>query len=713
MNAHAYPSAVRRWTRILLATLLAGGAPLPALAQHTGHDHKQPAKTTPPTVPMSTASSATTRAGPNDAVTQRVVRNGVAVEFSILQQRTDSAVVARGVTPMLELQDAVLKLRLSDAATGRPLTGLAPAAWIDRRGDATPSSAKVCKEKVDGYVQAAMYMEGSLKRKANVDLTSYFVLSLNRSPDITVIDPFLGFGRTRLYTTVRLEAIGEDWALTADQHRLFVSMPAANKVAVVDTDNWKVITNVPAGTSPARLTLHPDERSLWVTSEDSAAAARGVVTVIDVEKNAIAGTVIAGAGPYRIAFSDDGALAFITSEKAATVSVVDARTLQRRAEVPVDGRPVDVTWSPVGRAAYVVSEATGTITVIDGQSLRVTARMALEPGVRTLRFAPVMASGHGAHGGHGGTRPAARYGFAVNPERDLVTVIDATTNSVVRTTEVADGPDQVAFTSSFAYIRAARSPKISLISLDDPAASGVGALDQFEAGRTPPSEAGALSRAAAVVSAPDMPDAVYVLNPKEKMIYYYHWMEGMPIPSGGLSTYGFDPKAVLVAGKDLRETEPGVYSATVKVTDRGNYDLVFLLDEPRVTDCFPLVVMANRSVRRPKSKVDVATVGERRALVVGQNVLRFRMTDIFSGTALAGLRDVLIIVTTPGGWQQRAPAREVEAGMYEVSVMIPEPGAYYLSFQAASAGLHFNDRPPLVLPARAAVGAAHSSASKP
>lgn len=712
MNAFVHPCAVRVRTRILLTMLLGVGASVPAMAQHTGHDHRGHAATTPPAVPV-TATTATTRPGASGAVTQRLVRNGVAVEFSIAQQRTDSAVVPGGVTPLLELQDAVLTLRLSDSATGRPLAGLAPAAWIDRRGDSAPSSAKVCKEKVDGYVQAAMYMEGSLKRKANVDLTSYFVLSLNRSPDITVIDPFLGFGRTKLYTTVRLKAIGEDWALTADQHRLFVSMPAANAVAVIDTDNWKVVADVPAGTAPARLALHPEERFLWVTGAGTGPATARAVTVIDVTKNAVVGTVDAGAGPHRIAFSHDGALAFVTSEKAATVTVVDARTLEKRAQVPVDASPVDVTWSPVGNAAYVVSERAGTISVIDGQSLTVTARLALEPGVRSLRFAPVLAGGHGAHGGHGTTRTAARYGFAVNPARDQVTVIDATTNSILRTTEVADGPDQVAFTNSFAYIRAERSPKISLISLDDPAASGIGALDQFDAGRTPPIEGGALSGAAAVVSAPDMPDAVYVLNPKEKMIYYYHWMEGMPIPSGGLTTYGFDPKAVLVAGKDLRETAPGVYSATVKVTDRGNYDLVFLLDEPRVTDCFPLVVMANPGVRKPKSKVDVARVGERRGLVVGRNVLRFQMTDIFTGVALAGLKDVGVIVTTPGGWQQRAPAREVATGVYEVSVTIPEPGAYYMSFQAPSAGLQFNDRPPLVIPAAGAVGGAHNAAQRP
>ena len=46
--------------------------------------------------------------------------------------------------------------------------------------------------------------------------------------------------------------------------------------------------------------------------------------------------------------------------------------------------------------------------------------------------------------------------------------------------------------------------------------------------------------------------------------------------------------------------------------------------------------------------------------------------------------------------------RPVGDGVYEVSLAIPQAGVYYLSFQAASIGLRFNDRPPLVLQTKAA-----------
>lgn len=683
---------------------------------HEGHEGHAPQRQTRAAAPSPARDSLAARAitAPTvgaDSSVQRVTRNGVSVEFSIRPARDDSSssssAAAATAGPVLELQDAVVRLKLSDSATGRPLAGLEPAAWIDRRASAQPTLGGSCKAKVDGYVQAATYMEGSLKPRANVDLTSYFVLSLNKSPDITVIDPFLGFGRTKLYTTVRLKRPGEDWKLTGDQHRLFVSMPTANAVAIVNTDDWKVLANVDAGVSPTRLALQPDERFVWVTNETTGAdpaRARGGVTVIDVAKQAVAATITTGAGPHTIAFSDDGALAFVANERAGTVTVIDARKLTKVGDVRTGVRPVDVTYSPVGGAAYVVNEGDGTVAVVDGRALRVVRRLQLAPGVRTIRFPPTLASGHEGHMSHmshmeGEDGSAARLGFVLNPRANTVTILDARSNGILRTTQVQGAPDQVAFTSSFAYVRQSGTPKVALISLDDPSATGVGRLDEFEAGRVAPVDAGAASRLDAVVPAPDMPDAVYVLNPKEKMIYYFHYMEGMALPSGGLTTYGYDPRAVMVAGKDLRETEPGVYSATVKLTERGMYDLVFLLDAPRVEQCFPVSVVANPAARKNQVSVDIKPVAAQTAFQVGPNVLRFLVSDIYTNKGQAGLRDVSVLANSPNGWQQRAAARPIGDGVYEVALTIPEAGPYYLSFEIPSVGLRLNDRPPLIVQA--------------
>jgi hypothetical protein len=187
------------------------------------------------------------------------------------------------------------------------------------------------------------------------------------------------------------------------------------------------------------------------------------------------------------------------------------------------------------------------------------------------------------------------------------------------------------------------------------------------------------------------------------MIYYFHYMEGMAVPSGGLTTYGYEPKAVLVAGKDLRESEPGVYSATVKLTDRGDYDLVFLLDTPRVQECFPITVQANPELRKGKLAMDITPLMTPLQLKVGSNQLRFRVSDLYTREPHANLRDIGIVATTTSGWQQRAQARPVGDGVYEVPLTVPTAGVYYISFQAPAEGLRLNDRAPLVLQAKADV----------
>ena len=693
------------------AALLVALAPGVGWAQH--HEHGQTRKSGTRAQPPKTSVAK----GEVLPAAQRVIQNGVAVEFTVARvARSDTGAAGRATT-VREQDEALVRLSLTDATTGQALPGLAPAAWIDRRGSATRTDSAACRLKVDRYVQASTNMEQALKARAVVDLNSYFVLALNRGPNISVLDPFLGFGRTKLYTTVLLRSEGEDWTLSGDQHRLYVTMPRAGQLAVIDTDNWKVIANVDAGPSPGRLALQPDERYLWVSNPGGAdsvkradsAIAKGGVTVVDPDARTVAARIATGAGPHAFAFTADSRTAFVLNRGAGTLTVVDVERLTKVKDIELGPRPVDLAFSPIGNAAYVIDEKDGSVTVVDGGSLEVVRRLALEPGLHAIRFAPVMGTGHGAHtahAGHGadvaaGAPPAARLGFVLNPQRNKVTILDATTNTILRTTETGNAPDQVAFTTSFAYVRSAGSAEVTMIPLADPSAGGVGHLDKFPAGNAAPRTAGELSEADAIVAAPDMPDAVYVMNPKERMIYYFHYMEGMPIPSGGLTTYGFEPKAVLVAGKDLRETEPGVYAATIKLADRGDYDFIFLLDTPRVVHCFDVPVEANPEIRKGQVAIDIAPVVDRRQLLVGENTLQFRLTDLYTRAPQADLKDVGFILTATGGWRQRGLARSLGDGLYELKVTVPKAGVYYLAFEIPSQGLRLNDRPPVIYRASA------------
>jgi hypothetical protein len=54
------------------------------------------------------------------------------------------------------------------------------------------------------------------RARPDVDLNTYYVLALNQEANISVIDPLLGFGTSKLLTLVILKSPGEDWELTSD-----------------------------------------------------------------------------------------------------------------------------------------------------------------------------------------------------------------------------------------------------------------------------------------------------------------------------------------------------------------------------------------------------------------------------------------------------------------------------------------------------------------
>ena len=127
-----------------------------------------------------------------------------------------------------------------------------------------------CREKIQSY------LTGSLRTRPDVDLNSYYVLALNKSADISVIDPLLGFGGSKLLTLVMLKSPGEDWLLTQDGEKLFVTLPLINQVAVVDTRSWKVTNYIETGTKPTRITMQPDQHYLWVANDDGADGYRSI-----------------------------------------------------------------------------------------------------------------------------------------------------------------------------------------------------------------------------------------------------------------------------------------------------------------------------------------------------------------------------------------------------------------------------------------------------
>lgn len=596
----------------------------------------------------------------------RAVEQGIAVEL---------VVPAGG---LVEGTEATIRFRLSDTATGTPLSGASPAAWLDA---AEKRDAGTCAEKVE------QLLGGSFFHRPAVDLNAYRVLALNDDASVSVIDPLSGFGGSKLLAQAILESPGEDWALSPDGARLYVSQPAAGKVAAVDTADWKVLAEIDAGPRPGRLAVEPDGARVWVAGDAGVAA-------IDPLSLKIAGRI--ATGPLAdLALSDDGHRLFVADKAARTLTVIDTARLARLGEVALPAAPTAVAWSPLAHAAYAVAGGAGKIFAVDPERLAVMATVTAEPGLGALRFAP-----------------GGRFGVVPNPAARRIHVLDAAANRIVQSGEVTGVPDQVTFSDTLAYVRQRESDSVLMLPLAGLGEAGRAlSFADFPGGEHPPvadRPGDPPTRADSIVRAPE-PGAVLAANAADGAIYYYR--EGMAAPMGSFQTYGRRPRAVLVVDRSLKERSPGSYETVVRLPAPGRYRMAFFLDAPRTVRCFDLTVAADpvlAAQRLRERPFAVAPQIESRTVTAGQPArLRFRITDPATGKPVDGLSDVQVLAyLSSGSWQQRQPARPAGDGLYEVDFVPPGAGSYRLAVECLSGRLPFNRSPQVVL--RAVEGAAAS-----
>jgi len=574
---------------------------------------------------------------------QKIVQEGVAVEFE-------------SDTPIRSRSDARFRFRISDTASGNPLASLRPAAWLDIRRPGQPADTQTCTKKV------ATFLSDSLLAIPSVDLNAWYVLAMNEDATISVVNPRFGFGGSQLLTQVELDSPASDWALTDDQQRLFVSMPASDRVAVVDLTSWKVIARLDVPSRPERVAIEPGERYLWVTYNHGVAA-------FDRGNLKLAARIPTAAEPQEMAFTGDSGLLFVTG--GGVLSVIDTAKLQQIADVRAGEGQSSIAYSPLSRVAYAASHG-GGIVGVDARGA-IVARIPTDPGIRQIR-----------------ATPDGRFLFAVNPEKDQLLIVDAASNRLVQTGVIHGGPDQVTFTNTLAYIRRRSDATVFMVPL-----ARIGVPDaplplvDFTGGHLPFSKGSLASPADSIVSVPGS-NAVLVANPADRAVYYYQ--EGMAAPMGQFQNYGHEPRAVLVADRGLEEGPRGVYHTTGRVPQSGKYDVVFFLDSPRLIHCFELDVAAAPDEPAGPKQVIVRSADADRNLRAGESVrVRFQVVDAATQQPIVTLPDFRALVfLQPGVWQTRVSGVEAAPGIYEIQFTPPSSGTYQIYFESSSIGLKFN-----------------------
>jgi len=607
---------------------------------------------------------------------QTLVRDGVSIALQVAPLARDGV--------LREGEFADVRFRLTDSASGQPLAGVAPGAWIDPQvaaADAAQGREQSCKARV------GVFLKSNIGARPILDLNSYFLLVMNRDASVAVVDPQVSVGGiTSTLARIELKKPPMDWVTPKDNKRVFVSMPAAGEVAVIDSEQFKVIDSVAAGDDPVRVALQPDERLLWV-GNNAAQASRSGVTVIDAQSLKPLKHLATGAGHHEVAFSKDSRHAFVSNRDDGTVSIIDIASLTLVKQLKTGSHPLSLAYSPLSHAVYVADGREGTVTVIDAASFAVRRVVQLQQGLGPMGFS--------ADG---------RFGIVLNTLENRASVIDAGNDALIHELSVSAEPYQVVFTQAYAYIRGLASPKVTLLNLASLGAGRTPISQGFEAGPQAPRLAGDLPLASSLAVSRD-DNAVFVVNPVDNTTYFY--AEGMNAPMSGYPNRGQVARAALVIDRSLREQEPGLYSARVRLPAAGRFDVAFLLNQPNIIHCFSTVVEPARDVASLPGVAKVEFLLDSTTTAPGSPYrVRFRIVQGKQAVQRGGVKDVqLRYFRAPSSRAMTVPAQEVGEGVYEVPLTLDQPGAWYLHVRAASLGAAFGDK--TFASVRVVPGAAH------
>jgi YVTN family beta-propeller protein len=591
-------------------------------------------------------------------------RDTVKVEFSI--DHTNSSLPSG--QPLRTGEIVKVHFNIRDKVSGTPLEGLHPAAWLDLHSEKEPADPVPCKDRVRKLLNA------NFLSPPEVDLNGYYVVVMNNDASVTVIDPQFSSGTARVVAAVPLASPGKDWQLTGDQKLLFIGMPLAGKIAVIDTSSWRVTRNLDVGPGISRLLMQPDGRRLWITYGDEANSG---VAAIDAAGLQVTRRIQVGAGPHDIAFSGDGHTAFVTNTKAGTVSVIDTAKDAKTFEILTGHAPGAVAFSDKSGFAYVTDAQDGTISVIDAARGVIVTAIHSETGLGAIRFAR-----------------DGRFGIILNLLQKQIYVLDASLNRILQTGDADGQPDQITFSGTLAYIRQRGSESVLMIPLDSIGAEHKPLPEaNFPGGQHALSQAAFSIPAESIVQAPGE-NAALVANPADHSIYYYE--EGMAAPMGFFSTGHREPVALLALDRSLKGSAKGIYETTTYLKRPGIYTMALLLDSPPAVQCWDVAVEPDPSHAQPAAAhVEVQGLLDGEIVEAGvPALLHIRIWDSDAQKAKPGVPDVKVMLfRAPGGWHQYSPAKALEQGVYEVSFPALQPGVYYLNVVSSSLGLTLTGKP--------------------
>ena len=212
----------------------------------------------------------------------------------------------------------------------------------------------------------------------------------------------------------------EQFAVSADGTRLYISNEDVGTVSILNASNGKVEHIIPVKKEPEGVTLTPDGRFVYVTCETG-----GEIFVIDTAASKSIAQFTVGGRPRTVVFLPDGTRAFVPSESAGTLHYVDSvnHKLLKTIQLPPGSRPMGTAMAADGKKLYVSTGRGGAVCVIDTATQEVLS--SIKTGGRPWGL---------------GISPDGKALYVANGPSNDVSVIDLSSQKEITRVKAGEGP---------------------------------------------------------------------------------------------------------------------------------------------------------------------------------------------------------------------------------------------------------------------------------
>lgn len=194
--------------------------------------------------------------------------------------------------------------------------------------------------------------------------------------------------RLRPVRRVSLDGAPHGLRISADGRTAVVANTGAGTVDVVDTTTGAVTGRVAVGPSPVQVAVSPDGAVAYA----SVSGTREVVRV-DLATGQVVDRRAVPAAPAQVHLTPDGLLLVANqgdeASPGSTLSVLDAATLEVRAEIPVGAGPHGITVDGGGSFAWVTNVYDDSVSMVDLQALRTVRTATVGDAPNGISFTPV------------------------------------------------------------------------------------------------------------------------------------------------------------------------------------------------------------------------------------------------------------------------------------------------------------------------------------